>query len=340
MYRPAIRTGMASDAALTMAMDVVDRTQPIVDGTIEFEGIESNVLTLPAPERHRRMLKFEEFDVCELSLGSYLAAVDRGCDFTAIPAFPHRVFRHGYYFVNTDAGIDDPADLEGARVGLRRWQNTAGVWMRGILEEYHGVDLERIEWVIDDEDEIPVEIPDRYEVERVSEGRDVNDLLVDGDIDALAYPRKPTAYRNGHPRVALLFPAPAEVDRAYYRDTGVFPLMHVVVVADEVIEEYPWVPTSLRKGFAEANRTATTALTSMVEGRQSLTWAQEQLSDDDGGYDIAGTERELWTDDVDRLLEQLAPLIEYAERDGLIADRIDPRELFVESALERLPRAV
>lgn len=340
MCRPEIRVDMASDAALTMAMDVLDRTRPIVDRTVEFEGIRSNVLTLPAPERHRRMLKFEEFDVCELSLGSYLAAVDRGCDFTAIPAFPHRVFRHGYYFVNTDAGIDDPTDLEGARVGLRRWQNTAGIWMRGILAEYHDVDLERIEWVIDDEDEIPVEIPDRYEVERVPDGQNVNDLLVDGDIDALAYPREPTAYQNDHPDVGLLFPAPAEVDRAYYRDTGVFPLMHVVVVTDAVIEEHPWVPTSLRKGFAEANREATAELTSMVESRQSLTWAQERLNSGDSAYDIAGTERELWTDDVDRLLEQLAPLVEYAERDGLLAEPIDPRELFVESALERLPRAV
>lgn len=331
---------MSNGLSLTMAMDLLDRTRPIVEKTVAFEGIDPNVLTLPAPERHRRMLKFEEFDVCELSLGSYLAAVDRGYEFTAVPVFPHRVFRHGYYFVNTDAGIEEPADLEGARVGLRRWQNTAGVWMRGILAGYHGVDVDRVEWVIDDEDEIPVNIPDRCDVERVPAEQNVNDLLVSGEIDALAYPREPTTYQEGNPAVGRLFEDPAAVDRAYYRETNTFPLMHVVAIRDAVLAEEPWVATSVRKAFAEANRVATEELETMVRERQSLRWASDQLAAAGDPYDPVATERELWTDDVDRLLEQLGTLIEYADRDGLIEEPVEPRSLFAESALEPLPRAV
>jgi 4,5-dihydroxyphthalate decarboxylase len=165
-------------------------------------------------------------------------------------------------------------------------------------------------------------------------------MLVEGDIDALAYPRYPTAFQDGNPAVDQLFDDPAAVDRAYYRDTGIFPLMHVVAVADDVIEEHPWVPTSLRKGFAEANRIATREVDRLVESRQSLTWGHQQLLAGEEPYDLLQTERDLWTDDVDRLMEQLTPLIGYAERDGLVEEAVDPRELFAESSLERLPHAV
>ncbi|MFB6096421.1 MAG: ABC transporter substrate-binding protein [Haloferacaceae archaeon] len=328
---------MATDLGLTFAVNEIDRTRPVIDGDVEIEGIDPTVLTLATPERHRRMLKFAEFDVCELSLGSYLASVGGDYPFTAIPAFPYRRFRHGYYFVNADAGIDEPADLEGGRVGVRRWQNTAGVWMRGIAEEYHGVDTTTVEWLVDDEDEIPVDVPDAYDVSRVSGDRNINDLLVDGDLDAIMYPGRPSAFQRGDPNVELLFPDYAAVDRRYYRDTGHFPLMHVIVVRDDVAAEHPWVPTSVRKAFEAANRQAIAEVASLVETRPSLAWAQDRLGDE---YDVLGTERELWTDGLAGVRDELETFVDYAVRDGLLAESVDVTDLFFERSLEALPETV
>lgn len=324
---------------LTVAVNEIDRTRPLIDGDVEIEGVDPTILTLPTPERHRRMLKYAEFDVCELSLGSYLASVGQEYPFTAIPVFPYRRFRHGYYFVNTDAGIDDPADLEGARVGIRRWQNTAGVWMRGIAEEYHGVDTTTIEWHVDDEDEIPVDLPSQYDVTRVPDGENINDLLVAGDLDAIMYPGRPTAFQEGHPDVGLLFPDYTAVDRDYYRDTGLFPLMHVIAIRDEIVDEHPWVPTSVRKAFAAANRHAIDDVARLLE-RSSLTWAQDQLDERTARYDVLATERELWSYDFADVRSELEAFIDYGVRDGLLAEPVDPRDLFIERSLEELPTTV
>lgn len=328
---------MPSELGLSIAVNDIDRTRSVIDGDVDIEGVDPTVLTLPTPERHRRMLKFTEFDVCELSLGSYLASVEGDYPFTAIPAFPYRRFRHGSYYVNTNAGIEGPSDLEGACVGVRRWQNTAGVWMRGIAEEYHGVDTATIEWFVDDEDEIPVDVPDAYDVTRVPADRNLDELLVAGDVDAIMYPGVPTSFREDDPNVELLFPDYPAVDKEYYRETGLFPLMHVIVIRDAVVAEHPWVPVSVRKAFEAANRQVTEEVARLLEARPSLTWAQDRLGDT---YDIVATERDLWSDEYADIEPDLETFVDYAVRDGLLAEPIDPRELFVEGSLEDHPTTV
>src|SRR5207244_11305060 len=127
----------------------------VASGEAEAPGIDLNVLTLAAPERHGRMLRSQEFDVCELSLVGYLVARDKAAAFNAIPVFPHRRFRHGYVVKRTNAGIEKPADLNGKRVGLDTLQNSAGLWMRGILQDHYGVDLKSIEWWCQEEADVP-----------------------------------------------------------------------------------------------------------------------------------------------------------------------------------------
>src|SRR5690606_27031588 len=124
-----------------------------------------------------------EFDVCEFSLATYLVLHGRG-DFpaTAIPAFPHRRFRHGYIYVNTSAGIREPKDLEGRRVGLRTWQTTAGLWGRGILQDDHGVDLRSITWVCQDREDVEHFDPSAFRFERVPDGDTVTTMLERGDV--------------------------------------------------------------------------------------------------------------------------------------------------------------
>src|SRR3979409_1242377 len=125
---------------LTLACGPYDLLHPLIEGAARAPGIDLNVLTMASPERHRRMLRHQEFDVCELSLGGYLIAREAGAAFTAIPVFPHRRFRHGYVAIHTHAGIREPRELNGRKVGLRTLRNSAALWMRGILQDHYGVD--------------------------------------------------------------------------------------------------------------------------------------------------------------------------------------------------------
>src|ERR671936_2169412 len=139
---------------LTLACGAYDLVRALADGRAQAPGVELNILTMPSPERHGRMLRHEEFDVCELSLVGYLVARDRGCNYTAIPVFPHRRFRHAYMVKRTGCGIEKPSDLNGKRVGLDTLQNSAGLWMRGILQDYYAVELKSIEWWCQEEEDV------------------------------------------------------------------------------------------------------------------------------------------------------------------------------------------
>ena len=206
-----------SKLKLTFACGDYDFLRPLFDGTVTAPGIDLNVLTMPSPERHGRMLRHEEFDVCELSLVGYLVARDRGCNYTAIPVFPHRRFRHSYMIKRTGCGIEKPSDLNDKRVGLDTLQNSAGLWMRGILQDYYGVDLKTIEWWCQEEEDIPFEPAKWIKLKRVPEGKNVDQMLLDGDLEAALYPEVLPSIRKGSPKVALLFPDPKAAEIDYYK---------------------------------------------------------------------------------------------------------------------------
>ena len=241
-----------SKLKLTLACGPYDLMGGLIDGSVQAPGVDLNVLTMGSPERHRRMLRHAEFDVCELSLGGYLIARESGSAFTAIPVFPHRRFRHGYVAINTRAGIVKPADLNGKRIGLRTLRNSAGLWMRGILHDHYGVDLKTIEWWCQEEEEIAIEPAAWMKVHRVAGGRNIDEMLVSGDLHAAIYPEILPSLRNGTPEVGLLFPDPKAAEIDYFRRTGIFPIMHTVVIRNEILEQHPWVAVSVLQGFQKA----------------------------------------------------------------------------------------
>src|SRR6266540_2715983 len=168
---------------LTLACGDYDINRGLIDGTVEPEGIDLVTLTLHSPERHWRMMRGQEFDICELSLASYLMIRDqRALPFIAIPVFPHRRFRHSYIFVNAQAGIDTPKQLEGRRVGIRTWQTTAGMWTHGILEEHYGVDTRTIHWFRQDQEDIPFNLPSEFELTQVEPTQNLNEMLAEGSV--------------------------------------------------------------------------------------------------------------------------------------------------------------
>jgi 4,5-dihydroxyphthalate decarboxylase len=237
---------------LTLACGDYDLLRPLVDGTALAPGIEFNVLTMRSPERHGRMLRHAEFDVCELSLVAYLVARDQGAAITAIPVFPHRRFRHGYVVKRTGAGIEKPSDLNGKRVGLDTLQNSAGLWMRGILQDHYGVDLKSIEWWCQEEEDVAFQPAGWMKVRRVPHGTDIDRMLLDASLEAAIYPETLPSIRSGSPKVALLFPDTKNAEMDYFRKSGIFPIMHTVVIKNELLERHPWVAVSVVQGFQKA----------------------------------------------------------------------------------------
>ena len=325
---------MAARLALSLACGDYDINQALIRGDVVPQGVDLTVITAPSPERHWRMLRNHEFDACELSLGSTLVAHDRGEPaLVAIPAFPHRRFRHGYVFVAVASGIRSPRDLEGRRVGLRTWQTTAGLWARGILQDDHGVDLRSIDWVAQDEEDIPLQPGHGFRIGRAPEGRDVTELLEAGELDALIYPELPDNVRRGDPRVARLFADPKAAEIDYVTRTGFFPLMHTVVIRREVAEAHPWLPRELLVAFEASKQRAFDAMRD--PRRVSLAWFAEALAEQ---RRILGDDP--WAYDFARNRAALETMIRWSHEQGLISCRFPPEALFAPSTLEPPPAYV
>jgi 4,5-dihydroxyphthalate decarboxylase len=221
------------------------------------------------------MLRHEEFDVCELSLVGYLVSRDRGCNYAAIPVFPHRRFRHSYMVKRTGCGIEKPSDLNGKRVALDTLQNSAGLWMRGILQDHYGVDLKTIEWWCQEEEDIPFEPAKWMKLKRVPEGKNVDQMLLDGELEAALYPEVLPSIRNGSTKVALLFPDPKAAEIDYYKKSGIFPIMHTVVIKNHILKKEPWVAMSLVQAFQRAKEVC---FDRMRDPRSfALVWVQDLM---------------------------------------------------------------
>lgn len=319
--------------ALSIALGDYDVNDGLILGTVHVSGVELNPLVMPSPERHWRMVRHLEFDVCELSLATYLALRDRGgFPASAIPAFPHRRFRHGYAFVNARAGISRPADLNGRCVGVRNWGTTAGLWLRGILADEHGVDLASIDWVAQDDDDLPLDIAP-FRLRRVPDGASVVGMLLAGELDGLIYPEAPPPEVMADPRIARLFPDPKAAELDYVARTGIFPLMHAVVVRDALVEAHPWLARALLDGFTASTELAFRRMRD--PRRVSLAWFADAMAEQRRLLGDAP-----WATGVAANRRALETAARYAHEQRLTARRLAVEELFVPSTLEDPPRYV
>lgn len=315
--------------ALTLACGDYDINRALADGRVAPRGVDLTVLTLPSPERHARMAIHREFDICELSMATYLALIGSGDrSLLAIPAFPHRRFRHGFIFVGGGSRIESPEQLSGRRIGLRTWQTTAGLWARGILQDDHGVDLRSIDWVTQDAEDVPLGHMEEFRIRRVDPGRTVVEELRTGRLDALIYPEAPR--EEG---VRRLFPDPKRMEIDYHRRTGIFPIMHTVVIRRELLETMPWLAREMLDAF---RRSKDEGLAVMRDPRQvSLAWLREAIEEQEA---ILGPDP--WAYDFPRNRSTVETLIRYAHEQGFVPEPVPPEELFVPSTLEALPSYV
>lgn len=316
---------MAAKLQLTLACGDYEIVRALKDGSVKPDGIELNVLTeMDSNTRHHRFLQGREFDVVELSGCSYVIARGMGEEFMSLPVFLHRRFRHGAFYVNTSKGIKSPKDLEGRTVGAKSWTATAILWMRGILESEYGVDLRSITWLTDLDDHVEgFDPPKDFKVSRIREDQSIEDMLVNGEVDALLHPDIIDPIENKDPRVARMFPDFRGEQIKYFQKTGIFLIMHVTAIRPEILEKHPWVAHNLLIAF---NKAKTIAMRRMENPRvvPLALWREEWE-----------TQREIFGSDpweyglTPGNVKNLEQLVSYAHRQGLMPRRMALDELFL-----------
>ena len=319
---------------LTLACGDYDRTRALLEGDVRPEGIDLTYLRLPVEETFFRMLRHREFDVAEMSLSTYAATLGREQPpFVALPVFTSRMFRHGGVFVNADSGIQTPADLVGKRVGNAEFQLTANVWIRGILADEHDVPLDSVTYLTGGQ-ETPgrVEkgaIENRFDIAPIPADRTLADMLHTGEIDAFYGPRVPSSFHRGDGRVRRLFEDPVAVEHDYYARTGIFPIMHVVVVRREVYDAHRWIAQSLLKAFTRAKDLAYDALRDASALRFMSPWLIQRAE-----ADRALLGEDFWSYGLPANRGVLETFLGYHHEQGLSPRLLDPEELFAPESLE------
>ena len=315
---------MSRKIPLTLACGDYEIVRALKEGSVQADGIELTVLTaMDSTTRHWRFLRNRDFDVAEVSCSSYLVARDHDLPFRAIPVFLHRRFRHGFIFINTTKGIEKPADLIGRRIGVKQFQSSANLWMRGILEHEYGVPHRSIEWFAELDESIEFTPPPDLKLTRLAHDESVEAMLAEGSLDALLHPDLIKPLLDKDPRVARLFPDVKAAEIAFFRKTGIFPIMHVMGIRQEIIDRYPWVPLNLYHAF---NESKAAAMRRMENPRiVPLAWYREAWEEQE---EILGTDP--WQYGLgEGNRKQLEILVGYSHEQGMIRRRIPLDELFV-----------
>jgi 4,5-dihydroxyphthalate decarboxylase len=316
-----------------MAMSGYDHVRDLATGTIRVEGAEITALTLPLEEIFYRFLRYREWHVSELSLAKYVALRAAGDDsLQAIPVFPSRMCRHSSIFVRPD-GPREPAELAGARIGLPEWAQTAAVYTRSLLVHDWGIPLRDVHWVQAGvnqpgrREKVELHLPEGVTLTQEPE-RSLDEMLLAGDLDAVFSAHPPASFERGDPRITRLFPDYEPVEREYVARTGIFPIMHVVVIRADVLERDPWVAGNLFTAFVAAKDASLARLAEMTASRVPLPWLPGRVEE---ARALIGPDP--WPYGVEANRVTLDAFTRYAHEQGVAAKRVEPEELFAPQTL-------
>lgn len=330
-----------SNLRLKIAFWNYDRTRPLTDGTVKFDGVDASFSSAPiVSEIFERMIRQHEFDVSELGLTYYLRTLDFDePPFIALPVFPNRCFRHSAIFVNTSSGIEKPQDLAGKTIGeFAVYGHDAGVWPKGILSDEYGVTPEQCRWIIGGLDFpmspinfIPRPHPANVDVTMVPEGKELGEMLQTGEIDALIAADVPKCVLDKAPQVARLFPDYESVEREYYKRTGIFPIMHTVVIRKELLAQHPELAQVIYRGFCDAKEAAMEQYrTGMIFNNMGtmIPWLSQLLDED---CQVLGDD--WWKYGVAANRKAIDTFLRYHFEQGLSQRRLTCEDIFVPELL-------
>jgi 4,5-dihydroxyphthalate decarboxylase len=321
---------------LSLAVCDYDRTRAIFDGRAKIEGCDITAVALEPEESFHRAFKFNEFDISEISMSSYMMTTARDdAHYFAIPAFVSRLFRHSGIYIRTDRGINGPQDLKGRTIGLPEYQMTANVWIRGILEDEYGVKPSDIKWRRGGLEEpgrqerAKIKLPAEIDYAAIPEHRTLSDMLAKGEIDCLLSARAPSCLLNGASSVGRMFPDYPAVEEAYFRKTRIFPIMHAVGIRRALVERHPWLAVSVYKAFLKAKELCMKELGQIGHLAVSLPWS---VAEYDRVREAMG--EDFWSYGVHENRHVLERLTHYSFTQRLSARKLSVDEMFVPSTYE------
>jgi len=330
---------MTKPLTLTFATYAYDRMRPLLDGRMAVEGCRIAPVVLTSEELFPRVVQRAEFDVCEMSMSSYLKqTADGSAQYTAIPAFASRAFRHDCIYVNADAGIEAPKDLEGKRVGVPEYQATICMWVRGFLQDDYGVDFRALKYrngginVPGRKERLPLTLPDGIDVEPIPEGATLDGLLARGELDAVIAPQVLNCFAAGDARVRRLFEDPVAEARAWHEKTGFFPIMHAIGIRTALLEQHPGLAARVFAALVEARDAAYEELKRIAEYGSStfmlpffaagLAETRALMGDNWWSYGVAANRAEL------------EAMFRYSHEQHLSARLLTPEDAFAAETLD------
>jgi 4,5-dihydroxyphthalate decarboxylase len=308
-----------------------DRTRALFDGTVGIAGCDTIAVAMSPEEAFHRAFRFQEFDITELSLSSYMNALDRGTShYVAVPVFPSRLFRHSSIYIRADRGISRPEDLVARLVGVPEYQMTAAVWVRGILQDRHGVRPADLRWRSGGleepgrEEKSKLTIPG-LDLAPIAPDETLSGLLDTGRIDALVSALAPSCFGR-NPQVVRLFPDYRAAEEAYFHATGIFPIMHVVGIRRRLLEAHPWLAVNTYQAYLRAKEICLRDMEKIGHLFTTLPWPVEELQ---RARTLMG--QDFWSYGVAQNRIVLDTIARYAFEQGLTSRLLSPEELFVPS---------
>lgn len=320
---------------LTLAINDSDQVRDLVTGQVPVAGIDLTCLLLEVEEIFFRFTRHREWDISELSLAKYCSLRAQGDEsLIAIPVFPSRSFRHSAIYVRPDGPVDEPGALRGGRIGVPEWVVTATVYARALLEHEYGVGLREVEWVQGGTNEpgrvetLPIIFQDGISI-RPERDRSLNDLLIADEIDAIIAPHPPAGFADGSGQIVRLFSDVRTVEEDYYRRTGIFPIMHTIVLRSEVHERYPWAALNLYTAFEAAKNRSLVRMLDTNAPRTPVPWAAAHASRIQAEFGSS-----LWPYGVAPNLTTINAFLEYAAEQGICECTPSAEDLFAPQVRE------
>jgi 4,5-dihydroxyphthalate decarboxylase len=298
-------------------------------GRVRPEGIDLTFLTFPVEEIFYRFIVYKEWEISEISMAKYCSMIASGDEnFWALPVFPSRVFRHSSLYVRKDGPIKKITDLAGRRVGLPEWAQTAAVYSRGFLQHQYGIDLASIKWVQAGVNQpgrvekVELQLPKGVSVDRRPDSS-LNAMLLSGELDAVLVARPPDAFLAGDPNIIRFFDDFLEIEERYYKETGIFPIMHTVAVRRDVLAKNPWVARNLFQAFDEARRLSIARALDNTVSLYPIPWGFEYAR---RGLELMG--KDYFPYGIEENRKTLEAFLGYAHEQGVCKRLLKIEELF------------
>jgi len=327
-----------SPVPLTVACAPYDRVVPIIDGRVRIEGCDVSFFSIEAEEAFHRAYAGADFDVTELSASSHILTTARGqAQYYALPIFLSRVFRHSAFYIRTDRGINRPEDLRGRVVGVPEYQMTAALWGRGILSDEYGVKAQDVKWrngglnIAGRSERTPITLPPEIELKPIPVTATLSDMLEAGEIDAILTARAPACFTRGAPNVGRLFPDVRAAEEAYYRKTGMFPIMHVVAIRRSLVEQHKWIAASVTKAFHQAKLIALHEMDEAGVLATMLPWLSDDLA---RVRAVMGPDP--WPYGVPESRKEIDAMLRWSHEQGLSGRQVSVEEVFAPGTLHKM----